>query len=144
MESDRKSQEKKASRPRSVTILAWLQILQSLGLLGYGGYLVDAKGWTFTEKASTIQFIPLALFDWMTNGVILVVLGACMAIVSLALFRLRSWAWLASMALQGAGLFAGLIGYIYGSPNYFGMILGTFIVLYLNRQEVQAAFRVRV
>lgn len=141
MEFNKKTKDRKAHRPRSVTILAWLQIVQSLGLLGYGGYLIITDGWGFVEDTDLLQFAPLALFDWMTSRVVLIILGALMFFVSIALFRLRSWAWLASMTLQGMGLFAGLIGYIYSRPNYFGMLLGTFIVLYLNRQEVKAAFR---
>ena len=64
-------------------------------------------------------------------------------ILAIALWMLKSWAWIASMALQGLSLFAALVGYLRHHPNYISMVLGILLVFYLNQQEIQAVFHRR-
>ena len=79
----------------------------------------------------------------MANGAVSVVFGVVGIFIAIALLRLRSWAWVAAMAIQGFGLFAALIGYLRATPNYVGMVFGIFLVFYLNQGEIQVAFRSR-
>jgi len=130
-------------RSRSVTILAALHFLQSLVLLGFGIYLVSTTGWAQTETTQASQFLPLALFQGMISGVVTLVLALLGVLIAFALLRLKSWAWMAAMELQGLGLIAALYAYLRGNPNYVGMLIGIILVFYLNQQEIRAVFRGR-
>ncbi|PWH20076.1 MAG: hypothetical protein DDG59_01390 [Anaerolineae bacterium] len=134
-------EKKQPARPRSVIILAVIQALQGVGLLGAGLYQGRAAGWDLWTRFGEWQYIPLPLFESLSNVFVLVVLGLAMILVSIALLRLASWAWLFSMTLQGMGLFIGLVNYLRHRPNYLGMVMGIFLVFYLNLDEVQAALR---
>jgi len=134
-------EKKPPARPRSVMILAIIQTLQGLGLLGAGLYQGRLAGWDIWTRFGEWQYIPLPLFESLSSVFVLLVLGSAMILVSIALVRLASWAWLFSMTLQGLGLFIGLVNYLRNRPNYLGMALGIFLVFYLNLDEVQAAFR---
>lgn len=141
-ESNRMTKEKKRpSLPRSVVILAIIQILQGISLLGAGLYQGRLAGWNVWTRFGEWQYIPLPLFESFSNVLVLLILGSAMILVSLALLRLASWAWLFSMTLQGLGLFIGLVNYLRQRPNYVGMAVGIFLVFYLNLDEVQAALR---
>lgn len=132
------------SRPRSVTILGILHILQSLSLLAFGIYQVARHGWLIGEvEIGLLRVIPFPMLESMANGAISVVFGVVSFFIAIALLRLRSWAWVAAMAIQGFGLFAALIGYLRARPNYVGMVFGIFLVFYLNQREIQLAFRSR-
>lgn len=130
-------------RPRSVVILVVLQVVQSLGLLGYGISLVLENGRLFGAGEGALQYMPFAWFEGLSSGVVLICLALVTLLVSVALLRLKSWAWMAAMTIQGLGLLAGLLGYIRNRPNYIGMLLGIILVLYLNNQEIQETFRER-
>jgi hypothetical protein len=134
-------EKKHSARPRSVIILAIIQTLQGLGLLGVGLYQGRVAGWNIWTRFGEWQYIPLPLFESLSNVFVLLLLGSAMILVSIALVRLASWAWLFSMTLQGLGLFIGLVNYLRNRPNYLGMAMGIFLVFYLNLDEVQAAFR---
>jgi hypothetical protein len=130
-------------RPRSVVILAVLQFLQSLGLLGYGISLVVENGRVFGMPTGALQYMPFAWFEGLSSGVVLICLALVTLFVAVALLRLKSWAWMAAITIQGLGLLAALFGYIRHRPNYIGMLLGIILVLYLNNQEIQETFRER-
>lgn len=131
-------------RSRSVTILAGLHLLQSLALLGFGVYLVQTSGWEQSVIfARAFKYMPLALVDSMVSGIVTVFLAILGVIIAIALLGMRSWAWMAAICLQGLGLASALYGYFRGRPNYFGMLIGILLVLYLNQREVRTAFRGR-
>ena len=130
-------------RSRSVTILAGLHFLQSLILLGFGIYFVSTAGWAQTDVTQATRFLPLALFQGMISGVVTLVLALLGVIIAFALLRLKSWAWMAAMELQGLGLLAAIYAYLRGNPNYVGMLISIILVFYLNQQEIRAAFRGR-
>jgi hypothetical protein len=128
-------------RPRSVAILVGIQALQGLILLGLGVYRVFLPpGWADLSRQE-LQFLPLVLFDNLSSGILMVLFGSACLIIAYELLRLRSWAWMADMILQGVGLLAALVAYIQHRPNYIGMFVGIVIVFYLNTQEIQAVFR---
>ncbi len=137
-------ESKKPDLPRSVVILALIQTLQGIGLLGAGIYQGRLAGWNLWTQFGEWQYIPLPLFESFSNVLVLIVLGSAMILVSAALLRLASWAWLFSMTLQGLGLLIGLVNYLRQRPNYIGMAVGIFLVFYLNLDEVQAALRSKV
>ncbi len=128
-------------RPRSVGILAGLQFVQSLGLMAFGYMQIVNHVWPEAELLLQPEAMIPAFFDLITSGIGLFVLGALMFIVSIELLRLRNWAWLASMSVQGLTLASSLLAYIRQEPNYLAMVLGVILVFYLNQAEVQDAFR---
>jgi hypothetical protein len=131
-------------RSRSITILAGLHLLQSLALLGFGIYLVQTSGWAqHVTFARAFKFMPFALVDSMVSGIVTVFLAVLGVIIAIALLGMRSWAWLAAICLQGVGLASALYGYLRNRPNYFGMLIGILLVLYLNQHEIRTAFRGR-
>lgn len=131
----------KKRRPRSVSIIAWLHLVQSLVLLVFGAFLFEASSGLTIRIITAIRLIPLAVFQSMISVLVMVILAVFGVFVAIALFRLKAWAWLAAMSLQGIGLVAALYGYITGRPNYVGMLIGIILVLYLNQYEVRIAFR---
>lgn len=133
--------QKTRNRPRSIIIAAILLFVQGLGLLGYGIYQLIAHGWGLSATAWGWRYIPLPLFESLSSGVILTILGAISLLVAIAFLMLVRSAWQAAMTLQGFGLLVGLINYLRDRPNYIGMALGVILVLYLNHREVQDAFR---
>jgi hypothetical protein len=143
MHEPRISQKIRVPRPRSILIAMLLQVLQGLGLLGAGVYQLIRHGWALSETAWGWRFIPFPLFESLSSGVILTVLGLFTLIVAFTFLALKEWAWLAAMTMQGLGLLFGLIGYVRHRPNYIGMALGIIIVLYLNNRDVQEIFRLR-
>jgi hypothetical protein len=140
---DREETIRTAGRPRSISILAGLQVVQSLGFLYYGYFQVITHVWPEGDILKSPATFISAAFDFITSGIGLILLAFLMFVVSLELLRLRSWAWLASMWVQGVGLAAALLAYSRGEPNFLSMFLGVLLVFYLNQQDVQDAFRGR-
>lgn len=127
-------------RSRRLAILAGLHIFQSLALLGFAAYLFFTAGDLPPNFQFALNLLPLAFIEDMASVLLLLILALVGVVIAYALFTRRPWAWLAAMSLQGWGLLAGLIAYIRGNPNYIGMIIGIFLVLYLNRQDIRCAF----
>ncbi|MBI3361357.1 MAG: hypothetical protein HY023_09630 [Chloroflexi bacterium] len=137
-----KKKPHRRSRPRSVTILAWLAVLYALGTLGYGLVLVLASGAILGVNASTLSDVELGeLVAAFGLGIVQLIFALPLVWIGFGLFRLRPWAWLAAMALQGFYLLVGLIDYLKGHPDYISMLVSIVIVLYLNTEEVRDAFR---
>lgn len=72
-----------------------------------------------------------------------VALGVAILIAITGLWRLKRWAWVATMVLVGAGLTVGIIQYFREAPLYWTMITNVFIVFYLNQRDVQDGFERR-
>lgn len=128
-------------RPRSVSFAGWLILLQGLGFLGAGvlRFVVfhwGSQGMDFlTSLASQDPSYLLA------SACVWAILGLLAVACALALWRMRSMAWVASMTLQMVALIIALVSYLRGGPNYLAMLFGVVIVFTLNNQEVQDAFR---
>jgi hypothetical protein len=131
----------KPVRPKSVTILAVLQVLQSLGFLAFGTIGISNYEWPAIFHWDSPETVIQSLFDLIQSGIGLIFVGVLMLIVTIDLLRLKGWAWILSMSVQGMGLVAALSGYLRGEPSYLSMFLGVLLVFYLNQQEVQDAFR---
>ncbi len=66
--------------------------------------------------------------------------GGVGLIVSVGLWRLRRWAWVATMIWAGVNMAQALYAYWVSEPQYSAMALSVVIVLYLNQRDVQLAF----
>ena len=130
--------------PRSVRILAWLQILQGLGSLLVGLAFTLQGGAALGGVPAPLPYLavgdPLLAFE---RGVSQLLLAYPILWVGFALFRLKPWAWLSTMTLQGVVLFVNLVSYFRGGANYLSMTVSILIVLYLNHAEVREAFQSR-
>ena len=136
------TQARKPEVPRSARILAWLQILQSLATLLIGLAFTLQGGAVLGGLPAPLPYMlveePLLAF---VRGAIQLLLAYPIFWVGLALFRLKPWAWLFSMFLQGVVLFVNLASYFRGGANYISMAMSVLIVLYLNNAEVRLAFQ---
>lgn len=130
-------------RPRSVIILAGLQILQSAALILQAAAHSSETPLLPPALLETLQIVPPDLVQSQITDILLVVLALAGLFTSLALLYMRAWAKQAAVLLQGLALLSSLVGYLRGTPNFLAMLIGVVIVLYLNQAEVHQAFRRR-
>ncbi len=125
-------------RPRSVTILAILLLIQAVALPDIGSFRVNPI-WH-------IQGDNLSI-DW-TDAPVTALLSIPLAILALvaAFGLLRLWrsAWLNAMLVQGMVLLFLLLAHFQGKisdiADYGLLAFAIFIVVYLNYSEVKATF----
>jgi hypothetical protein len=122
-------------RPSAVTLVAWLFLLQFIQLLVSGsifwpGGQVDLAGFEPTREPG-----PTLVLE-----VVFVGLGLLALVVSIGLFRLKRWAWLLAMTMEGLNLANALLAYRIGHPEYVTMVVGVVTVLALNQREVRQFF----
>jgi hypothetical protein len=60
--------------------------------------------------------------------------------ISIGLWLLQRWAWVAMMAVLGIDMAIDLYNYVYYSPAYASMVLSVIAVFYMNQHEVRLAF----
>jgi hypothetical protein len=70
----------------------------------------------------------------------MILYGALYTIVSIGLWRLRRWAWVATMLVLGFDLTTAIVNYFQGHANYLNMLLSVVCVFYLNDRDVQGLF----
>jgi lysylphosphatidylglycerol synthetase-like protein (DUF2156 family) len=121
-------------RPRAVTFVALLLILEGLVALGVGALYV--AGWMIDPDAMRTANLRL-----MADSATLFSLsGVGLLVASIGLLLRRAWAWTLAMATQCLTLTVTLYEYLSNDPDYLVMALGVLAVLLLNRQEVRVAF----
>src|SRR5512134_2967332 len=109
-------------RPPSVTFAGWLVLLQGLGFLVAGGMRLFVlrlgdQGWSFLTSLAQQDESNL-----LFSAVLWTSLGLLALVSALALWGLRSWAWVTGMTLQVMSLAATLVAYLRHSPNYVAML----------------------
>jgi len=132
---------KTSFRPRSVTLLAWLQFLQSLVILGIGIYQFSTHGRLPLMDKLLAQLLPLWLHTEEVGALLWGGLAIFGVLISLALLKLHPWAWQTSILMQGLILIVALVAYLRSEPSYVSMVAASFMVFYLNQREVRIAFR---
>lgn len=115
-------------RPFGVTVIATAMIANAV-FAGARAYLDD-------QVPGFNDLITLDFYFELAGPFV----GAVGLIVSLGLWRLQRWAWVATILWAGVNMGQALYGYFWGSPQYIAMALSVVIVLYLNQREVQLAF----
>lgn len=131
-------------RPRSVTLIGTALLLHGLGLTLFGGTLIGLilaleSGWLAADTAAQVAALHL---PGLLTLVSITVQGIFGIVSSIGLLRMRPWAWLMAMIVQGISLIIYLVDYIRGTPNYIGMIFAVFVVFYLNQRDIQLLFDV--
>ena len=61
--------------------------------------------------------------------------------VSIGIWTLRRWAWVALMIVVGMALGEGILRYFGREPRYLTMLLNVLIVFYLNQRSMQRLFK---
>ena len=108
-------------RPLGVTLIAILQFLQSIALLGAGALLL---------------FGGLVLPFLAAIGIGLAVIGLIGFYVGLGLLNLRSWAWTWAVVLNILGLIISL-----ANPGWVSVLLSLVIVIYLFQPDIKNRFK---
>lgn len=130
-------------RPLGVTLMGVLLLVQGLFLIALALAITNLM--ISSERASEQQLlvVDIATFtvsDWLL-AVALGMLGIFIVISGIGVLRLRQWAWLVAMILQGWTLAVVLFDYFTrGTSSYFTMLLGVIIVFYLNSRGVRQTF----
>lgn len=132
-------------RPRGVTIIGVLLLLQGLllaALLLWATELDYARPEGTLPSALAQSVAHLGMGNAAQIGVQVVLAGLLVA-SGVAILRLRPWAWLVAMTLQGLTLAGELLNNANGRPDYLNMLLGVAIVFTLNTRTVRQAFEPR-
>lgn len=130
-------------RPFGVTVIGVLLLLQGLALI----MAVATDVWLqVTQRgggllpAATVDLTGLTLNGWLSIAVVSA-LGLFSVAAGIGVWRLRPWAWLVAMALEGWTLATLLLDYFSrGRSSYLSMLLGAIIVFYLNTRTVRETF----
>ncbi len=140
------------NRPVGVTIIAVLQLLQSLlGLLVGLGILLfkDAFVKAFIQNSqiqqSSQQVPPEALQLGLNIGGGVAILGALIGLLlAYGLFALKGWAWIITLIFSILGILGNLMTAINGQGNrgiaVVQLVINAVIIYYLLRSEVKRAF----
>lgn len=101
--------------------------------------LVDAAGLLFIGLG---QILPIAGFPIIGNATITrsldLTLAALTIIGVIGLLAGKSWGWVLTMVLVGAGLLLELIRYVRGEPDPIGLLILVASAFYLNQRSVRA------
>jgi hypothetical protein len=74
----------------------------------------------------------------LSFGLVALVVASVFTTIGLA--RLRPWAWLWAMTIQGVRLFIGLVAYFRGDPHLLSLVIPVVAVLLLDQEPVRRAF----
>lgn len=135
-------EKKKTHRPPGVVLVGRLLVLQALYRLGTGVYWVVWNNRLLGGLAAWPDgYAPVYAVREVALWSAVILHGILLFVAGVGMLRLSPRAWIWGMALQGVGLGAGLFAYFRGRPDYLSMALGVVVVLLLNQNDVQAAFR---
>jgi hypothetical protein len=122
-------------RPSAVTLVAWLFLLQFVQLLIAGSIFWPGGRLDLAEFRPTREPGPALVLEAVFIGLALLAL-----VVSIGLFRLKRWAWLLAMTMEGLNLASALLAYRLGQPEYVTMAIAVLAVVALNQREVRQFF----
>jgi hypothetical protein len=139
-------------RPTGVTILAVLEfvggalgILGGCGAIGLGGLIGAGVAGDNPAAAGMAGVLGVGI------GVVLLVLSVIGILIGYGLWTLKKWAWNAARILSIVNIVFGILSIVGGITagqdagstilgNAVGIAINVFIVYYLNKPEVKAAF----
>jgi hypothetical protein len=135
--------QKRHARPPAVSIIVLIFVIQVAAFA-----VVEWLHWT-DSGAVTLGELPGAFAAaWLQGerwvdlllslGVLFLAVASAFTAIGLA--RMRPWAWLWAMTIQGVRLLIGLIAYFRGDPYSFAMVLQLIAVLLLDQAPVRRAF----
>jgi hypothetical protein len=115
-------------RPFGVTVIATAMIANAI-IAGFRTFMGD-------EPVSWDDMLRTDFYFDLLGPFV----GVVGLVVSVGLWRLQRWAWVATMSWAGINMAQALWAYWVSDPQYAAMVLSVVIVLYLNQRDVQLAF----
>jgi hypothetical protein len=134
---------KRPPRPTVVSIVVLIFLLQVVVFAALLWLQLDGLGLTGITTFSNSLTAEWLRGDGWIDGVLvlgLLVLAVASVFVTIGLARMRPWAWLWAMTIQGVRLLIGLIAYFRGDPYTFSMLIPLIAVLLLDQVPVRRAF----
>jgi|GEM_PF-857004 hypothetical protein len=142
--SQRRQRRLPMKRPTSVTLLGLMVLVQGLSFALFAGLsfslVIPALYELYPPEIASEIPIHSSRY-WLFTSTALV-MGICCLVSSVGIFRLRPWAWIMALIVQGINLAAELLNYVNGHAFYFNMFASVIIVLYLNQRDIQRSFSV--
>jgi hypothetical protein len=142
-------------RPVGVTILAILNfigaafcLLGGIGMILGGGFIASmlSQGQSSAGAAGILAGLGAAA------GVFIIIVGGVSALVGFGLWKLKEWARVVSIVLYGISAALQLLGLLGSLAHFnafaviwsvFWIAVDAFVIFYLLKPEVKAAFRQR-
>ena len=132
-------------RPFGVTIIGILLLVQGLLLVASASAVIllgITPGVGHFQPPSVVDFAGLSASDGL-SATLVAALGVFIMLSAVGVLRLRSWAWLAAMTLQGWTMAVFLLSDLTrGRSSYPTAIISVVIVFYLNSRAVRQTFDV--
>ncbi|MCS7136646.1 MAG: hypothetical protein RMJ14_05865 [Nitrososphaerota archaeon] len=120
-------------RPFGVTVLAILEIIAGLILIGIGA-IIGAAG----MMAGVIPYVGWVFGPiFIALAVIIIILGLISFVVAYGLWTGKGWAWTVALILSIIGIIINLFSLPGG---IVGIIINVIIIYYLTRPHVKAFF----
>ncbi|MEM0011094.1 MAG: hypothetical protein QXP86_06605 [Nitrososphaerota archaeon] len=120
-------------RPFGVTVLAILEIIGGLILIGTGAF-IGAAG----MMAGMVPYVGWAFGPaFLALGVVIILIGLFSFVIAYGLWTGKGWAWTLALVLSIIGIIVG----IFNLPGgIIGIIINVIIIYYLTRPHVKAFF----
>ena len=134
---------KDPKRPPVVSVVVLIFLIQIVILAVLLWLQLAALGVTrMATLGSSLTVVLLHGDRWIDALLALGLLALVVAsiLVTIGLTRMRPWAWLWAMTIQGLRLLLGLIAYFRGDPYTFSMLVPLIAVLLLDQVPVRRAF----
>jgi len=129
------------NRPTAVTIIVIVQaiggvlaIIEGIVILLGGGLLA------FTAAGEDPSIGAVAAFITLLIALLPLVFGILSMVLCVAMFQLKSWAWLVTFVLEVIYLVLTILSLPTEDPDYLGLILSGVVIYCLRRPEVKRAF----
>ncbi len=137
-------------RPTGVTVLAILDFLGALCLIGAGllfllGMGIAGAGMMSQARGGGALLAGLGA----VGGVVFLVFAAISAVVGIGLWKLRNWARIITIAFAGLGVLSGLLGFLTMLLHFslvgllfrlVGLGINGLIIWYMLQPHVKQAF----
>jgi hypothetical protein len=134
---------KRPPRPSVVSIVVLIFLLQAFTLAALLWLQLAGLGLSGTDSLSSDLAAAWLQGDRWIDAVLfggLFLLAVTSVFVTIGLARVRPWAWLWAMTIQGALLLIGLVAYFRGDRYTFSMLIPLIAVLLLDQVPVRRAF----
>jgi hypothetical protein len=132
-------------RPPVVSILVLIFLFQTATFAAQLWLQLTTMGVSSLETVGTIVSAAWVEGDrWvdvlLSVGLLLLVIASIFTAIGLA--RMRPWAWLWAMTIEGGRLLIGLMAFLRGDPHTLSLLVPLIVVLLLDQAPVRRAFGV--
>lgn len=126
--------------PRSLYVLVFFQVLQSIMLAGLSIFRLLENDWLMAIIPITLNEVAKDPPAVLMNGLSFLLIALVLFVLALSMLSRRYTTWLLTIFIQGGLLLYGLVTYVQGNPRYDLMVSGVILVFQLNMNSIQTAF----